>query len=102
MFEETRAAQSAAGPEFDRLREREAELLREARRHKDERTKFDARTTTNFFANDADQGMHLKASAVPPNLTRDFEAKIESQKTEFQVFKELYSQHRTLWSVGTK
>ena len=33
MFEESRAAQSAAGPEIDRLRGREKELLRELRRH---------------------------------------------------------------------
>ena len=33
MFEESRSAQSAAGPEIDRLRRREKELLRELRRH---------------------------------------------------------------------
>ena len=43
--------------------------------------------------------MQLKASALPPNLTRDLEAKIENQRTD--VFKER-SQHRTLWTVGTK
>ena len=36
MFEESRAAQSAAEPEIDRFRQREAELLREVRRHKNE------------------------------------------------------------------
>ena len=42
MSEESRAAQSAAGPEIDRLRQREAELLREVRRHNNEQSKFDA------------------------------------------------------------
>ena len=41
MFEESRIAQSAAGPEIDRLRRREEELQREGRRHSRDRAKFD-------------------------------------------------------------
>ena len=40
MFEESRTAQSAAGPEIDQLRHREAELLREVRRHNNGRPKL--------------------------------------------------------------
>ena len=46
--------------------------------------------------------MQLKASFVPPILTIDLEAKIESPKTEIQSPKEIYNQHRTLWPVGMK
>ena len=42
MFEEYRTAQPAAGPEIERLRRREEELLREVRRQKNERAKFEA------------------------------------------------------------
>ena len=40
MLEESRAAQSATGPEIDRLRQPEAELPREVRRHNNDRAKF--------------------------------------------------------------
>ena len=40
MFEESRAAQSATGPETERLRQREAELLREVRHQNNGRTRF--------------------------------------------------------------
>ena len=42
MLEESRTAQSAAGPEFHRFRRREEELLREVRRQNNERAKFEA------------------------------------------------------------
>ena len=42
LFEESRIAQSAAGPEIDRLRRREEELLRQVQRNNDDRAKFDA------------------------------------------------------------
>ena len=41
-FEESRAGQSAAGPEIDRFRQREAELLRGVRRHIIDRANIDA------------------------------------------------------------
>ena len=46
--------------------------------------------------------MQLKASAVPPNLTTDLEAEFKAQRQRFNVFKVIYSQHWTLWTVGMK
>ena len=95
MFEASRAAQSAAGPEIDRLRHREAELLREVRSQNNVRASCsvlresdkpgipwiqDIRRSAN--ANYADEVMQTKASAAPPSLTRSLEAMIESQKYE--------------------
>ena len=40
MFEESRAANSATGPEIERLRQREAELLREVRQQNNARARF--------------------------------------------------------------
>ena len=100
MFEETRPGQSAARPEIDRLCQREAELLREVQRHSNDRAIFDAlllrnRTNLESYESMTSQGhliirelrsedMQMRASAVPPNLTRDLEGKIESQKYEIQ------------------
>ena len=96
-FEESRLAHSAAGPRIDRLRQREAELPREARRQNNDRAKLEAllkrnRTDPESRTSEGQQiicelrseVVQLKASAVPPNLTRDLEEKTESQKTEVQ------------------
>ena len=50
---------------------------------------------SNLFANYKAKFMHLKASVVPPNLTRDLEAKIGSQKTEISK-----SSKRSTMNVG--
>ena len=42
MFEEPRDVQAATGPEIERLRQREAELLRAVRHQDDDRARFDA------------------------------------------------------------
>ena len=55
MFEACRTAQLAAGPEIDRLRRREEELLREVRRQNNERVKFEIqlfRTVPSYLARD--------------------------------------------------
>ena len=74
MFEESRTAQSAAGPEIDRLRRREEELRREVRRQNNDRTKFDAlflRNRTDLESHKSSELMQLRASADPPDPTRD-------------------------------
>ena len=86
MFEESRTAQSAAGAEINRLRQREAEFIREVRRDKNDRAKFQApsrnRTELESYKFRTSGGlqtvrelrseiMQLQASAVPPNFTRD-------------------------------
>ena len=99
-FEESRTAQSAAGPELGRLQKRGAEFLREVRRHINDRAKFDAvvwRNRTNLesvriqdirrpakTSRIVQRSLQMKASAMPPNLSRDIESAIESQKTEIQ------------------
>ena len=100
MLEESRTAQPAAGPEIDRRRQREAELLREVRRQTYDTAKFDAllfRNRTNLQSRESrtsecqqiirdlrSEVVHMKASAVPPNLTGRLEAKAESQTYETQ------------------
>ena len=82
----------------DRLRHREAELLREVRRHNNDRATFDApssRNRTNMESHESrtsedkeiirelrSEVAQMRASAVPPSLTRDLEAMIGSQKYE--------------------
>ena len=99
MLEESRAVQAAAGPESDRLRQGDAEPPREGH-HNNDRAKFDAlllRNRTNLESHESrtsegqeiirelrSEGLKMRASAVPPNLTRDLEAKIECQKHEGQ------------------
>ena len=41
-FEESRASQSATGPQIERLRQREAEHLREVRQQKNAKARVDA------------------------------------------------------------
>ena len=96
MFEDSRAAQSAAGREIDRLRRREAELQREVRRYMTEQnlrfffekdpdkpgvSRIQDKKRQQFVRELRSEVMRMKASVVPPNLTRDLEAKIESPKT---------------------
>ena len=99
-FEDSRAAQSAAGPQIDRRRRREEELQREVRRLDNDRAKIQTLLSgnrTNLESHEPrtserlqlirefrSEVTQLKASAVPPDLTRDLETKIESQKTEIQ------------------
>ncbi len=98
--EESRAAQSSAGPENWSFRQREGEFLREVRRHNNDRAKCGAqlfRNRTNLESHESrtsedqqvirdlrSEGVHVRAPAVPPNLTRNLEAKMESQKCEIQ------------------
>ena len=95
MFEESRTAQSAAGPEIDRLRRRGEELLREVRRQNNDRTKFDApllRNRTDLESHKSSELMHLRASADPPDPTRDsviqdlrLEMDCQEAKRDFQA-----------------
>ena len=86
MFEESRAAQSAVGPEIDRLRQREAELLREVRRHIGDRAIFNAplfkesdtlgvpRTPSQQITCELrSELVQMTASAFPSSLTRDLD-----------------------------
>ena len=109
MFEESRSAQSAAGPEIDRIRHRGEELLRAVRRrnmkeqnwssimrnradlesHKS-RTSEGQQVTRELHS----ENMQLQASALEPDPTQDFviqdwmfgmnrqEAAVECQKAE--------------------
>ena len=99
MFEESRAAHSATGPEIDRIRRREEELLREVRSHKNDRAIFwgsiilesdrlgvwqnpGHQKTSSSFASYAAKLCNCENQ--PPNFARDLKAEIESQKTEIQ------------------
>ena len=85
MFEEYRTAQSAAGPEIDRLRRREEELLREVRRQNNERAKLQTllfRTVPSYLPRD-----HV-VQDMRSRMNRQ-EAKIESQKARLKVTKQI-------------
>ena len=74
MFEESRTAQTAAGPEIDRLRRREEELRREVRRQHSDSTKIDAlllRNRTDLESQKSSELMQLRASSDPPDPKRD-------------------------------
>ena len=85
LFEESRAARSATGPEIERPRQREAELPRQARRARFDALCFRNRTNLEFhesktseyqqiFLDFRSEIMQLKASAAPPYFTRNIEA----------------------------
>ena len=88
MFEPSRAAQSASGPDFDRLRRREEELSQEVRHQNDARAKFEAQSSRKrtdwspinsghhkagcesaSYALKLCHCKHLQAAAVPPAPT---------------------------------
>ena len=99
MLEESRAGRSATGPEIGRLRQWQEELLR-----LNDRANIDAllsRNRTKLESHESrtpeveqiirelpSEVVRMKASAVPPNLTRDLQAKIESRKYEIQPSKD--------------
>ena len=86
MFEESRLAQLAAGPDIERPRRRDKEFLREVRRQNNERATCEAQRNgadmessksktseeQQFIRELQSEILQLQASAVPPDLTQYF------------------------------
>ena len=71
MFEESRTAQPAVGPEIDRLRRREDELPREARRQNNERAKLDAQPPRNRTYLESHKSRTSETTAIDLRNTSD-------------------------------
>ena len=82
-------SKSVTGPESERLRQREAEVLREVRRQNNDRRIL--KEGQQIICDLRSEVMQLRPSLVPPNLKRNLEAKIQSQKYEIQNLQQVFT-----------
>ena len=112
MLEESRADKWAAGPEIDRLWPREAELLREVQRHnlglyyqgivQISLTNPGYQKASQSFANYAAMlciWKHQLRHRISPEILRQW---LKVNELRFKLFKQIFRQHRILWTVGMK
>ena len=72
MFEGSRVAHSATGPEIERLRQRETELAREARQQKNARASFDALFIRNRTFLECSESRTSENQQIIHDLCREF------------------------------
>ena len=108
MFEESQIAHSAAGKEIDRLRRRVEDLLRELRRHNNDRAKVEALIVKESDRPGVTRIQDIRTPANSSRITQrsnaieniscatELKQRLKVRSMRFKVFKEIYRQQKTL------